>query len=73
VAGSTLDGWIAAGGLWKASRLAAMYCSNSNASADRRNNAYAILGHPWPELAKIDKTSRKDAMWLHQSSLLVEA
>jgi hypothetical protein len=63
-----LDGWIAAGAAWKALQLAAMYRSNSNAPAGRRYNvAYAILGHPWPELAKIDKTSRKDAIWLFEA------
>jgi hypothetical protein len=64
----TLDSWIAAGAAWKTLQLAAMYRSNSNAPAGRRYNvAYAILGHPWPELGKIDKTSRKDAIWLFET------
>jgi hypothetical protein len=63
----TLDGWVAAGAAWKALQLAAMYRSNSNALAGRRYNvAYAILGHPWPELAKIDRKSRMDAIWLFE-------
>jgi hypothetical protein len=45
-----------------------MYRSNSNAPAGRRYNvAYAILGHPWPELAKIDKKARNDAIWLFET------
>jgi hypothetical protein len=66
--GRTLDSWVAAGAAWKALQLAAMYRSNSNAPAGRRYNvAYGILGHPWPELAKIDKTTRKDAIWLFEA------
>jgi uncharacterized coiled-coil protein SlyX len=63
----SLDDWIAAGAAWKALQLAAMYRSNSNAPTGLRYSvAYAILGHPWPELAKIDKSSRKDAMWVFE-------
>jgi uncharacterized coiled-coil protein SlyX len=65
----TVDSWIAAGAAWEVLQRAAMYRSNSNAPAGRRYNvAYAILGHPWPELAKIDKKSRMDAIWLFKNS-----
>lgn len=65
---NTLAGWIAAGAAWKTLQLAAMHLSNSNAPAGRRySTAYAIIGHPWPELAKIDKKSRADAIWLFEA------
>ena len=64
----SLADWVAAGAAWKTLQLAAMHRSNSNAPAGRRYNlAYAILGHPWPELAKIDKKSRADAIWLFEA------
>ena len=64
----TVDHWIKAGAAWKALQLQAMFRSRSNAPAGRRYAAvYAMLVHPWPELTKVDRTTRKDAIWLFEN------
>jgi uncharacterized coiled-coil protein SlyX len=68
----TVEHWIAAGAAWLTLQRAAMYRSNSNQPAGRRYAAvYRILEHPWPELTRIDRTSRKDAIWLFENEDMV--
>ncbi len=63
----TLEHWVAAGAAWKTLQLSAMHRSRSNQPADRRYAAvYAALEHPWPELARVDRNGRKDAIWLFE-------
>jgi hypothetical protein len=68
----TVEHWVAAGTAWLTLQRAAMHRSNSNQPAGRRYAAvYRILEHPWPELTRIDRTSRKDAIWLFENEDIV--
>ena len=61
--------WISAGAAWKILQDVAMNRSRSNSPAGRRyNQVYAVLIHRWPELAKVHKATRSDAVWLFMNS-----
>jgi len=69
----TVAGWIAAGAAWKTMQTIAMYKSNSNQPAGRRYAAaYHLLEQPWPQLTKIDRKTRMDAIWLFEQEDLVQ-
>ncbi len=64
----SLDHWIASGAAWKTLQLGAMHRSNSNEPSGRRYAAaYSLLIHPYPELARIDRKTRNDAIWLFEN------
>jgi hypothetical protein len=61
--------WIAAGAAWKTLQLAAIYRSNSNRASGRRYSAvYGALVYRFPELARADKATRSNAIWLFERS-----
>jgi hypothetical protein len=69
-----VSGWIAAGAALKTMQGIAMYRSNSNQPAGRRYAAaYHLLEQPWPNLTKIDRKTRKDAIWLFEQQDTVQA
>jgi hypothetical protein len=68
----SVERWVAAGAAWKTLQLAAMHRSNSNRPAGRRySDSYAILSHSWPELNRVDITTRSDAIWLFENAEIV--
>ena len=70
----TLDHWIAAGAAWETLQQAAMHRSSSNhPTGGRYAKAYRLLEHPWPELSRIDKATRSDAIWLFRNEELVKS
>ena len=65
--------WTAAGAAWKTMQGIAMYRSNSNQPVGRRYAAaYHLLEKPWPQLTKIDRKTRNDAIWLFEQEDLVQ-
>jgi hypothetical protein len=61
--------WIAAGAAWKTLQLIAIYRSNSNRASGRRYSAvYGALVYRFPELARADKATRSNAIWLFERS-----
>jgi hypothetical protein len=70
----TVLSWVAAGAAWKTIQMVAMRRSHSSQPHGRRYaEAYHLLEHPWPQLAKIDGKTRRDAIWLFESEDTVRA
>ena len=66
---NTVPHWILAGAAWKALQNVALHRSGSNSpSGQRYNRVYAILVYAWPQLAKVDKATRSNAIWLFDNS-----
>ena len=61
--------WVYAGAAWFMLQNVAMYRSGSNVHAGQRyNRTYNILVTDWPQLAKIDPATRRNAIWLYEHS-----
>jgi hypothetical protein len=68
----TVTHWLSAGCAWRALQEQAMYLSNSNQPGGRRySETYSRLEQPWRELARIDRGTRKDAIWLFTNQALL--
>jgi hypothetical protein len=66
---NSVERWISAGAAWKALQQGAMYRSGSNSPVGRRyNQIHATLVHAWPQLAKVDKATRSNAIWLFDNA-----
>jgi hypothetical protein len=66
---NTVQRWYLVGGACFMLRNVAVNRSGANSPAVARyNRVYATLAHAWPELAKLHKGVRSDAIWLYENS-----
>jgi hypothetical protein len=65
----TVERWLSAGAALTCLRNVSLAHSGGNAPAGKRyNQIYAGLSHAWPKLARVDKATRSNAIWLFENS-----